>query len=712
MFHDRHVALIVPARNEAASIPGWLPRVPSFVDQIVVVDNASTDETAAVARAGGAEVVHAPQPAYGAACAAGLAHVLRGPAELVVFMDADGSDDPTEMARLLEPIVADAASLVIGHRIDRGGMTRAQRLGTRVVCQLLALGFRQRVSDLGPFRAASRALLERLPLRDRGFGWTAEMQAQAMRLGATVAEVPVSWRPGQGPSEISGRWQGVLRAGRDLVRRSLWEILGARVDASHARWAGWASVLLDPIPSETTAALARAARRLPAEHTGSGQFLGRQYAGCGALIGAMPRCDFACRGCYLGAEANRIPPLSLDALDAQIGALRDWLGPGGNLQLTDGELTLRDPDELVELVRRARRAGLVPMLMTHGDRLLREPALLERLVREGGLREISIHVDTTQRGRRDPRDRYATRESELHDLRGRFAALVRDVRRRTGRPLEVATTVTVHRGNLDGVAGIVATLLGHADVFKMVSFQPMADVGRTEAGLAEGITGEALWKEIEVGLAGALASRQGHLGHPDCSRFQQGLVEHRSGEAPTFHPLFDPRDARESAVVEAALDRFGGLTFRLDDGPTKAARAIGLALRHGRFLGATLLPQLLRSARRFAPQGRLRLRHDARRGRVRFHYFNVVSHHFMSDAELSTPRGRARLASCAFQVVIDGERVSMCEANALDARRAFYAEIRRADAAAAAAAVEVAVEVEVDAGSDVDVETARPEEEA
>jgi len=676
LFRDRRIALIVPARNEASSIPQWLPRVPAFVDQVVVVDNASTDGTGDVARAGGAEVVHVSRPGYGAACAAGLEYVLRGESEVIVFMDADGSDDPAEMIRLLEPIVDEDVELVIGVRNGCDGMTRAQQFGTRFVCDLLSRGFGRPVADLGPFRAASRALLERLPLRDRGYGWTAEMQAQALRVDARIREVPVSWRPGISPSEISGQWRGVLRAGRDLVRRSVREIVAGYFEAHSSRIAQLISAALEPIHPETRSALERAARRLPSEFSGSGQFLGRQYAGCGALIGAMPRCDFACRGCYLGEEANRIPPLDLDALDEQIAALRSWLGPGGNLQLTDGELTLRDADELVELVRRSRRAGLVPMLMTHGDRLLRDPELLERLVRVGGLREISLHIDTTQRGRRDLRDRYATHEAELDDLRRRFAVLVRRVRRRTGRPLEVATTVTVHRGNLAGVAGIVRCLLADADVFKMVSFQPMADVGRTETGLAEGVSGEMLWKEIEVGLAGALAARPGHLGHPDCSRFQQGLVEHRPGRTPLFHPLFDPMDAREDAVMEAALDRFGGLTFRLDDRRTAIVRAASLVIRHAPFLALSGIPQLVRSARRLAPDGLLRLMADVARRRVRFDYFNVVSHHFMSTEVLDTPRGRERVATCAFQVVIDGEQVSMCEANAQGRRRSFYEQIR------------------------------------
>ena len=122
---------------------------------------------------------------------------------------------------------------------------------------------------------------------------------------------------------------------------------------------------------------------------------GRQGNGCGATIGAMPRCDFACRGCYLNAEANRVPAQSVDDIKAQMRLLRPVLGHAGNLQLTDGEVTLRPVAEIVELLRYAHSLDLIPMLMTHGDSFRRRPGLLEALMVDGGLEEVSIHVDTT-----------------------------------------------------------------------------------------------------------------------------------------------------------------------------------------------------------------------------------------------------------------------------------------------------------------------------
>jgi hypothetical protein len=148
---------------------------------------------------------------------------------------------------------------------------------------------------------------------------------------------------------------------------------------------------------------------LPAALRGPTQFLGRQYVGCGATIGTMPRCDFTCSGCYLDEDANRFQPRPLVEIKQQLRTLRDWLGPAGNLQLTDGEVTLRNEAEVVELIAHARAIGLVPMLMTHGETFRRKPGLLERLMTEGGLSEISFHVDTTMRGRRD---RYADAANE------------------------------------------------------------------------------------------------------------------------------------------------------------------------------------------------------------------------------------------------------------------------------------------------------------
>ena len=403
-------------------------------------------------------------------------------------------------------------------------------------------------------------------------------------------------------------------------------------------------------------ALATAWSQLPASLQTPTQFMGRHYVGCGATIGAMPRCDFSCRGCYLGADANRASPSPLTALKDQLRQLRAWLGPAGNVQLTDGEVSLRAEAEVIELIRYARSIGLVPMLMSHGETFRRRPGLLERFMTEAGLTELSLHVDTTMRGRRDG---YAgaRMESELDGLRTEFAGLIRGARRSTGRRLEVASTVTVTRENLAGVPGIVRWFLANADAFKMVSFQPLASVGRTEVAL-RGVTADALWARIVEGTGNPdVGVGDGALGHPACSRFVQGLAAGR-GDAVRFEPLYRRDRPAELAVLREGLDRLGGESFRLDGRRDAMVRGGRLARRHGGFLLGRALPHLVRVWWRTRS--------------LRPRYFCLVSHHFMNAGETETPLGRERLAVCAFRVPVDGVLQPMCAVNALGIREAYY----------------------------------------
>jgi hypothetical protein len=411
--------------------------------------------------------------------------------------------------------------------------------------------------------------------------------------------------------------------------------------------------------AEVRAALATAWERVPAQLRGPTQFMGRQYAGCGATIGAMPKCDFHCTGCYLNADANKARPAQLSEIKEQLQQIRVWLGPCGNVQLTDGEISLRDESELIEIIAYTRELGLVPMLMTHGETFRRRPGLLERLMEKGGLTEVCIHVDTTQRGRRDAY-RAAQTEADLDGLRTEFAQLIRKARTRTGRRLEVASTVTVTQHNLNGVPGIIRWFLANADVFKMVSFQPLADVGRTDPSL-KGVSADELWQRIAEGAGDPAISRgEGWVGHPGCSRFVQGLaVRRRDGVA--FVPLYRRDDEVEMRLLKDLLDRLGGTSFRLDDRARALQRAARIAIHHGGFIIGRLLPafvRLLRRARSF-----------------RANYFCIVSHHFMSATEMKTAHGEERLAACAFRVPINGRLEPMCAVNALDLREAYYRQI-------------------------------------
>ena len=220
------VVVLIPALDEEASLAGVLPAIPNAgpgwrLRNAVVVDNGSRDRTAEAARNAGATVVTEPRRGYGAACLAGLAHLRERPPDVVVFLDADQSDDPRELPTLLDPIAAGEADLVIGSRAlgerEPGSLTPVQAFGNRIAAALLRLLFGLQATDLGPFRAIRWPALEALGMRDRDFGWTVEMQARAARAGLHVTEIPVRYRRRLGRSKISGTVRGALGTGWKIL---------------------------------------------------------------------------------------------------------------------------------------------------------------------------------------------------------------------------------------------------------------------------------------------------------------------------------------------------------------------------------------------------------------------------------------------------------------------------------------------------------------
>lgn len=213
------IAVIIPALDEAESIGKVLDELPHWIDQTIVVDNGSTDATAAVAAARGATVIHEPRRGYGRACLSGIEAL--GHVDVVVFMDADYSDDATEMPRLVEPILAGEADMVIGSRargeVERGALTPQQRFGNALACALMRLIHGVRYTDLGPFRAISARGLRRLGMDDENFGWTIQMQLRAAAHRLKHLEVPVSYRRRIGRSKISGTVRGVIGAGTKII---------------------------------------------------------------------------------------------------------------------------------------------------------------------------------------------------------------------------------------------------------------------------------------------------------------------------------------------------------------------------------------------------------------------------------------------------------------------------------------------------------------
>lgn len=438
------------------------------------------------------------------------------------------------------------------------------------------------------------------------------------------------------------------------------------------------SLFRDPVTAEKRALLASRWSRLDEAVKLPGQGLGRKATGCGATIGIQPKCDFSCTGCYLGSDANRIPALPVEAILEQLRLLRRYLGPKSNVQITDGEVTLRPAHELIEILAYARSIGIVPMVMTHGDTLLRDdPALLERLMVEASLTEISIHVDITQRGRdgyRAPRT-----EQELMPLRDEFAELIREAKRRTGRRLRAATTMTVTSENLAGVADVVRWTIRNRDAFSLISFQPLAQVGRTRKGM-HGVTAEELWREVgkataELGLDLQNAEPM-HFGHPDCTRFVPLLAVQRRGEEKPRLVQFIRDTPEDVEVMQEFFDRgLGGVAFR-DDLPVEMfARGAGMLRRQPRWLlgrGRRWVNARLREevGTTFGP-----LLLGGLSGRVRVDGVTLTSHHFMSPAELGTDVGRARLAACVFRLPHNGDMVPMCAMNAGGVRDEVYSAI-------------------------------------
>ncbi|PAP81725.1 UDP-glucose--dolichyl-phosphate glucosyltransferase [Rubrivirga sp. SAORIC476] len=221
------VSVVIPARNEEGSVGAVVREMlaTGLVGEVVVTDNGSRDGTAAEARAAGATVVSEPRAGYGRACLAALAEVRRRPPEVVVFVDADRSDDPADLSALLAPLVRDEADLVIGSRVlgqragrvEAGALLPQARWGNALACALVRLRWGARFTDLGPFRAIRWDAYERLGMRDETFGWTVEMQVRAVRAGLRTAEVPVAYRKRVGKSQITGTLNGTVRAGTKIL---------------------------------------------------------------------------------------------------------------------------------------------------------------------------------------------------------------------------------------------------------------------------------------------------------------------------------------------------------------------------------------------------------------------------------------------------------------------------------------------------------------
>jgi glycosyltransferase involved in cell wall biosynthesis len=220
------VAAVIPALDEEDAIGVVVSELAALgvLDEVVVADNGSTDRTAERAREAGATVVTEPERGYGAACLAGIDHLKRrhrGPPDIVVFADGDGSNVARELPELIAPILKGEAELVIGSRArrsDPGSLTFPQKFGNALATSLLQVLYGVRYTDLGPFRAIAWPSLERLGMVDRNYGWTVEMQIKAAKLHVPVREIDVSNRPRiAGRSKVAGTIRGVTMAGAKII---------------------------------------------------------------------------------------------------------------------------------------------------------------------------------------------------------------------------------------------------------------------------------------------------------------------------------------------------------------------------------------------------------------------------------------------------------------------------------------------------------------
>ena len=438
---------------------------------------------------------------------------------------------------------------------------------------------------------------------------------------------------------------------------------------ARSRWGERWHAFRYPIDPEKQTLLRARWESLPNELRTPHQLAGRHLTHCGFITGAS-FCSFRCTHCYLPKNANQIPLPSLAEMKEVIEANRRFQGPGGGLQITGGDVAdaywrAGRQEELVEIVRHTNHVGLVPMVMTHGQTLLEHPEFLEALVVEGGLRQVAVHIDTTQAGRHGFALNRLTSENDLHPVREAFTRLAVDLRRRTRLPLELAHNCTVTERNIDSIARIVRWFLAdpqRSRIWRILSFQPEADTGRTIFS-RHPVTPALAWERICEGIGARLDNHAFLGGHPDCGQGTILLIDQRSGQ----HWPALPNDEKTRTLFGEILATLGAVSTITTDAllPYRVAGAFarypglavrvawrGLALaRKGRLPGALLFSLL--------------------RGQA--HTLSIGTHNFMHAAQVANAPNdtvtKARLEACVFKGAVrnrtsgEWEAVPMCAMN-------------------------------------------------
>ena len=438
------------------------------------------------------------------------------------------------------------------------------------------------------------------------------------------------------PSRWRARWQAFRRP-----------IAGEKADLLRARWAS-----------------------LPAELRTPNQISGRHLTHCGFTTGAS-YCSFHCTHCYLPKNANQVPIPSLAQMKEQIDVNRRLQGPGGGLQITGGDVAdaywrSGRQDELVEIVRYAIKAGLVPMLMTHGQTLIEHPEFLEHLMVQGGLRQVAVHVDMTQAGRHGYPINRIKSEADLHPVREAFTRLGLDLRAKTGLPLEFAHNCTVTGRNVEFVPEIVRWALEKPErthLWRMFSFQPEADTGRTYFS-EHPATPAVAWQKLCEGTGLPLEREFSIFGHPDCNSWVPLLVSRRTGR----YIVFPPQDARTQRLYEELLANCGGVSFVSDDAHTTPFRLLGILWQNPLLIG-----RLTVHVGRLVLTGKIPAEFVTALLAGQAHTVGLGIHNFMDAAQVAdapnNPTIQARLDSCVFKGAVknrqsgEWEAVPMCSMN-------------------------------------------------
>lgn len=217
------IKVIIPAYNEEKAIANVIKDIPSYVDEIIVISNNSTDNTVAIAQKAGATVLLENKKGYGHACLKGLDYIAKLPnkPDIIVFLDGDYSDYPEELTQIVAPIITDGIDLVIGaraaHLRAKNSMTPQQVFGNWLATFLMKLFFSATFTDLGPFRAIKYDKLVALNMEDKTYGWTVEMQLKALKQKYSYVEIPVRYKNRIGVSKISGTVKGTFMAGIKII---------------------------------------------------------------------------------------------------------------------------------------------------------------------------------------------------------------------------------------------------------------------------------------------------------------------------------------------------------------------------------------------------------------------------------------------------------------------------------------------------------------